>query len=123
MIDGFIYDANSGRLIAWIANGDELYSVATRRQVAIIKDGELYSLAGAPLGLTLAELNSRMTSDPDDVLAKFKALADRETALAVPSAYLGKFGRCISATRAYLFAQRPSRAASHPPTPRRPTEA
>lgn len=80
MIDGFIYDANSGRLIAWIANGDELYSVATRRKVATIRDGELYSLAGVSLGLTLADLNSQMTSDPDDVLAKFNAVAEREAA-------------------------------------------
>jgi len=29
MIEAFIYDAKTGRPVAWIANGDELYSVVT----------------------------------------------------------------------------------------------
>jgi hypothetical protein len=42
-----------------------------KTEVATIKDGALYSLEGAPLGVTLADLNSQMSSDPD-ALAKFK---------------------------------------------------
>ena len=80
MIDGFIYETNSGARIAWVENGDELYSVATRRKFATIKNGVAYSLTGEPLGLTLADLNSQMTSDPD-LLAHFKALAEREASL------------------------------------------
>ncbi len=54
-------------------NGDELYSVASRRKFTTIKSGEFYSLAGAPLGLTLADLN-----DDPNVVEKFEALAERE---------------------------------------------
>ena len=50
-----------------IKNGDELYGVTSRRKFATIKNDELYSLAGAPLGLTLADLN-----DDADALVKFK---------------------------------------------------
>ncbi len=73
MIDGLIYAADTGECIARIKNGDELYSVASRRKFATLKNGELYSLTGVPLGLTLADLNN----DPD-VVQKFKALAERE---------------------------------------------
>ena len=72
MIEGLIYETNTSKPIACIKNGDELYSVASRRKFATIKDGELYCLTGASLGLTLADLNN----DPD-ALAKFKALAER----------------------------------------------
>ena len=34
MIEAFIYDAKAGRPVAWIANGDELYSVVTRYRFA-----------------------------------------------------------------------------------------
>jgi hypothetical protein len=57
MIDGLIYETNTGECIALIKNGDELCSVAGRRKFATVKNGELYSLTGAPLGLTLADLN------------------------------------------------------------------
>ncbi len=73
MIDGLIYVADTGECIAWIKNGDELYSVAGKRKFATIKNGELHSPTGAPLGLTLADLN-----DDPDVVEKFKALAERE---------------------------------------------
>ena len=73
MIDGLIYAAATGACIAWIKNGDELYSVASRRKFATIKNGELHSLVGAPLGLTLADLNE----DPN-VVAQLKALAEHE---------------------------------------------
>ncbi len=73
MIDGLIYAADTGECIAWIKNGDELYSVASRRKFATIRNGELYSLTGEPLGLTLADLN-----DDPNVVEKFKVLAERE---------------------------------------------
>jgi hypothetical protein len=65
--------------IAWIANGDEVYRVAIRREFATIKDGALYSCS--LLDLTLAELTGQMSSDPD-VLTKFRGLAEREASLA-----------------------------------------
>ena len=74
MIDGLIYETSTGKCIAWIKNGYELYSVANRLKFASIKDnGELYSLTGRPLGVTLADLN-----DDPKVVEKFKALAQRE---------------------------------------------
>jgi len=77
MIDGLIYEKATGKPIAWIKNGDELYGVTTRQKFAVLKNGELYSLTGAPLGLTLAVLND----DPDE-LARFKVLAEQNAALA-----------------------------------------
>ena len=69
MIDGLICAADAGECIAWIKNGDALYSAASRQKFATLKNCE----TGVPLGLTLADLNH----DPN-VVVKFKALAERE---------------------------------------------
>jgi hypothetical protein len=80
MIDGLIYETATGKPIAWIKNGDELYSVPTRQKFAILKNDELYSLTGAALGLTFADLN-----DDPDALAEIKVLAEQKTAQATAS--------------------------------------
>jgi hypothetical protein len=49
----YIYDEN-GKQLAWIENGDIFVGAEGKRKIAIVRDGQLYSLQGEPLDLFLA---------------------------------------------------------------------
>jgi hypothetical protein len=48
----YIYDEN-GKQLAWIEGGDIFVGAEAKRKIAIVRNGQLYSLQGEPLDLFL----------------------------------------------------------------------
>ena len=75
-----IWDRNTGKQIGWVADGHDVFSAATEQKIAMVRDGNLYSLTGDPLNLSLEVLEggaSRGVSAERqaDAIARFKKLA------------------------------------------------
>lgn len=74
-----IWDRKTGKQLGWVADERDVYSSATKQKIATVRDGNLYSLTGEPLNLSLELLEgaSRGTSPERqaDAIARFKRLA------------------------------------------------
>jgi hypothetical protein len=74
-----IWDRQTGKQIAWVENDHDVYSLATERKFATVREnGNLYSLDGQFLNVHLENLDaggSALVSDPD-TLARFIELAN-----------------------------------------------
>jgi hypothetical protein len=80
MSTGFIWDHKSSNQIAWIENGADVFSVATKRKFATVRGSDLYSLAGEFLGVHLENIDGGNadiagTGNDSEALTRFKKLA------------------------------------------------
>jgi hypothetical protein len=78
MSTGFIWDRKTGEQIAWIENGTDVFSVATKRKFATVDGSDLYSLSGQLLGVHLENIddgNADIAGADTDALVRFKKLA------------------------------------------------
>jgi hypothetical protein len=75
-----IWDRKTGKQLGWVADGRDVFSAATKQKFATVREGNLYSLTGKPLNLSLELLEG---SEPRgiggerqaDALARFTKLA------------------------------------------------
>ena len=76
-----IWDRETGKQIAWVENGHDVYSLATERKFATVREnGNLYSLDGHFLNVHLQNLDSDRselvgTASDSKALARFMELA------------------------------------------------
>jgi hypothetical protein len=74
-----IWDRKTGKQLGWVADGRDVYSSTTKQKIATVRDGNLYSLSGESLNLSLELLEGGMPrgTSPErqaDALARFKKL-------------------------------------------------
>jgi hypothetical protein len=74
-----IWDRGTAEQIGWVADSRDVFSSATKQKIATVRDGNLYSLTGEPLNLSLDLLEggaSRGVSPEGraDAVARFKRL-------------------------------------------------
>ena len=75
-----IWDRSTGKQIGWVADGRDVFSSAIEQKIATVRDGNLYSLTGEPLNLSLEVLEGGTPRgiSPErqaDAIAQFKKLA------------------------------------------------
>jgi hypothetical protein len=75
-----IWDRKTGKQIGWVADSRDVFSCATEQKIATVRDGNLYSLTGEPLNLSLELLEGGAPRgvSPErqaDAVARFKKLA------------------------------------------------
>lgn len=75
-----IWFRKTGKQLGWVADGCDVYSNATKLKIATVRDGNLYSLTGEPLNLSLELLEGRTPRGTSqerqaDAIARFKKLS------------------------------------------------
>jgi hypothetical protein len=75
-----IWDRKTGKQIGWVEEGRDVFSSTTEQKIATVREGNLYSLTGEPLNLSLellegGEPRSNSAERQADALARFKKLA------------------------------------------------
>jgi len=75
-----IWDKRTGKKIGWVADSRNVFSSATKQKIATVREGNLYSLTGEPLNLSLellegGEPRGISGERQADALARFKKLA------------------------------------------------
>jgi hypothetical protein len=74
-----IWDKKTGNQLGWVADGRDVYSCVNNEKIATLREGNLYSLSGEPLNMSLSLLESSDTQSSErqaDAIARFKKLAD-----------------------------------------------
>ncbi len=62
-----IFEATTGRHLAWVENG-KVFEVNSEKQVATLRDGDLYSLAGELVGHVENAFQVHTSGTPDAFL-------------------------------------------------------
>lgn len=73
-----IWDRTTGKQLGWVADGRDVFSCATEKKIATLRKGNLYSLTGEPLNISLGLLESDDAQSSErqaDAVTRFKQLA------------------------------------------------
>jgi hypothetical protein len=73
-----IWDKRTGKQLGWVADGRDVFSCETEKKIATLRDGNLYSLKGEPLNISLGLLeggDAQSGEQQSDAVARFKKLA------------------------------------------------
>jgi hypothetical protein len=70
-----IWDKMTGDQLGWVEDGKDVFSCETQKKIATLHDGNLYSLTGDPLNMSLQLLEDAGGGERQaNAVARFKKL-------------------------------------------------